>query len=250
MEIGDADPSVCVERQPNCAERVGQVLADGCCCDWHCCSSEYVTSARFASFAWEAEQDYIESCCGSGKDSVALHFVFEPTPVLGSEVELEDELEGPAGILDPTEPVRTDVLLPPSRAPRLSAPFDDSDDPVCRSCDVVHAGEEAVDGTRVPKPGVVHEGAFPVLAVADRLDLDPKMFSHDLRDAPGSGVHLLSSSGTCPSRPKVALPAPLHRRRCGSTGADPSSAARPRSRDPRTGLWLHLASARSPRRAW
>jgi hypothetical protein len=60
------------------------------------------------------------------------------------------------------------------------------------------------------------------------------------------GLYLLSSSGTCPFRPEVALPAPLRRRRCGSTGADPSSAARPRSRDPRADLWLHLASARSP----
>jgi hypothetical protein len=50
------------------------------------------------------------------------------------------------------------------------------------------------------------------------------------------GFHLLSSSGTCPFRPEVALPSPLRRRRCGSTGVDPSSAARPRSRDPRTGL--------------
>jgi hypothetical protein len=44
-----------------------------------------------------------------------------------------------------------------------------------------------------------------------------------------------------PFRPEVALPAPLRRRRCGSTGADPSSAAWLRSRDPQTGLWLHVA---------
>jgi hypothetical protein len=54
-------------------------------------------------------------------------------------------------------------------------------------------------------------------------------------------LHLLASSGTCPFRPEVALPAPLRRRRCGSTGADPSSAAWLRSRDPQTGLWLHVA---------
>jgi hypothetical protein len=33
--------------------------------------------------------------------------------------------------------------------------------------------------------------------------------------APGSGFDLPSSSGTSPFRPEVALPAPLHRRRCG-----------------------------------
>jgi len=33
-------------------------------------------------------------------------------------------------------------------------------------------------------------------------------------------LHLLASSGTCPFRPEMALPAPLRRRRCGSTGAD------------------------------
>jgi hypothetical protein len=45
------------------------------------------------------------------------------------------------------------------------------------------------------------------------------------------GLHLLASSGTCPFRPEVALPAPLRRRRCGSTGRRRSSAARPDARD-------------------
>src|SRR4029453_1903293 len=62
-------------------------------------------------------------------------------------------------------------------------------------------------------------------------------------------LHLLASSGTCPFRPEVALPAPLRRRRCGSTGADPSSAARPRSRDPHAGLSapLRLGEIAAPR---
>jgi hypothetical protein len=38
--------------------------------------------------------------------------------------------------------------------------------------------------------------------------------------APGWALTSLRPSGTCPFRPEVALPAPLRRRRCGSTGAD------------------------------
>jgi hypothetical protein len=60
---------------------------------------------------------------------------------------------------------------------------------------------------------------------------------------PGSGFHLLSSSGTCPFRPEVALPAPLRRRRCGSTGADRLQLLGPACVTLVLALWL-----RSPRR--
>src|SRR5438552_11890473 len=90
------------------------------------------------------------------------------------------------------------MLLPPSGAPCLPAPIDDPDGPLCRSCDVVHPGEEAVDGARMPQPRVVHEGAFPVLAVADRLELDPKMFGHDLRADPIQRVVPRKRPELCP----------------------------------------------------
>jgi hypothetical protein len=33
----------------------------------------------------------------------------------------------------------------------------------------------------MPEPRVIHEGALSVFAVADRLELEPKMLGHDLR---------------------------------------------------------------------
>ncbi len=126
-----------------------------------------MTRARFASFAREAEQDDIGRRRSPGEDPVALHFVLEPASVLGSEVQLEEQLERFAVILEPGEAIRSNVSLPGSSAPCLATPFGHPNGVFGRPRDVAHAGEEAVCSTRVPEPGTVDECPFPVVAVAD-----------------------------------------------------------------------------------
>jgi len=89
-------------------------------CHRHRRSAEHETGARFASFAREAEQDDVGSRRSPGEDPVAVHLVLKPAAVLGSEVQLEEQLEGLPCTLEPTEPIGPNVRLPASGAPCLT----------------------------------------------------------------------------------------------------------------------------------
>jgi hypothetical protein len=78
-----------------------------------------------------------------GEHAIALHLVLEPAPVLGSEIELEEQLERPVGRFEPGVPVRPDVQLPSSGTPALTVPLRDAERTLGRASHEDHPRERS-----------------------------------------------------------------------------------------------------------